>query len=90
VDRDFAFVVEKDVTAESLINAVKGSEKGLIQQVSLFDIYDGPGLSEGQKSLALAVRLQSLDHTLSETDIEATVKKIVAAASKATGASLRG
>ncbi len=89
VDRDFAFVVEKDVTAESLLNAVKGAERSLIRDVSLFDIYDGPGLEDGKKSLAVAVRLQSIDRTLSETEIEATVKKITAAATKATGATLR-
>jgi len=89
VDRDLAFVVKKDVTAESLLNAVKGAERALIQDVSLFDIYEGPGLEDGQKSLALAVRLQSMDHTLSETEIEATVRKITAAATKATGAALR-
>ncbi len=89
VDRDFAFVVNKKVSAESLLNAVKGAERGLIQRVSLFDIYDGPGLEEEEKSLALAVRLQSLDHTLTESEIETTVKKITAAATKATGARLR-
>ncbi len=89
VDRDFAFVVKRDVTAESLMNAVKGAERALIREVSLFDIYDGPGLEDGQKSLALAVRLQSMDHTLSEAEIDVTVKKITAAAAKATGATLR-
>jgi phenylalanyl-tRNA synthetase beta chain len=89
VDRDFAFVVEKEVSAESLMNAVRGAERGLIRHVSLFDIYEGPGLEEGQKSLALAIRLQSLDHTLSDNEIEAADRKITAAAAKATGASLR-
>ena len=89
VDRDFAFVVKRGVTAESLMNAVKGAERSLIREVSLFDIYEGPGLEDGQKSLALAVRMQSMDHTLSEAEIEATVKKITAAAAKVTGATLR-
>jgi phenylalanyl-tRNA synthetase beta chain len=89
VDRDFAFIVDQDITAESLMGAVRGAERNLIRDVSLFDIYDGPGLEDGQKSLALAVRLQSMDHTLSEVEIEATVRKITAAAAKATGASLR-
>jgi phenylalanyl-tRNA synthetase beta chain len=89
VDRDFAFVVKADVPAEDLMGAVRSAEKNLIREVSLFDIYDGPGLEEGKKSLALAVRLQAQDHTLSEAEIEAAVKKITAAAAKATGATLR-
>ncbi len=89
VDRDFAFVVEKDVPAESLMNAVRGADKALIQDVSLFDVYEGKGLPDGKKSLALAVRLQSMDRTLSENEIEAAVKKITSAASRATGATLR-
>jgi phenylalanyl-tRNA synthetase beta chain len=55
----------------------------------LFDVYTGPGLEHRKKSLAVAVRLQSPNHTLSDAEIEAAAKKIVAAASKATGAVLR-
>ncbi|MGI9436788.1 MAG: phenylalanine--tRNA ligase subunit beta, partial [Geminicoccaceae bacterium] len=89
VDRDFAFVVKQEVSAESLLNAVRSAEKSLIRDVALFDIYEGAGLGEGKKSLALSVRLQSMDRTLSETEIETTVKKITSAAAKATGATLR-
>ncbi|MEM8951016.1 MAG: phenylalanine--tRNA ligase subunit beta [Pseudomonadota bacterium] len=89
VDRDFAFVVEKDVPAEILLHAVRGADKALIQDVSLFDVYEGKGLEDGKKSLALAVRMQAMDHTLEEGEIDAAVKKITAAAAKATGATLR-
>ena len=68
---------------------MRAADKALIREVSLFDVYRGAGLAEGKKSLALAVRLQAQDHTLSEAEIEAAAKKIVAAASKATGAVLR-
>jgi phenylalanyl-tRNA synthetase beta chain len=89
VDRDFAFVVADEVPAEALLNAVRAADKVLIREVSLFDVYTGPGLEDGKKSLAVAVRLQAPDHTMSEAEIEAIAKKIVAAASKATGAVLR-
>jgi phenylalanyl-tRNA synthetase beta chain len=89
VDRDFAFVVDDDVAAEALLAAVRAADKVLIREVALFDVYTGPGLEDGKKSLALAVRMQSQDHTLSEAEIEGAAKKIVAAASKATGAVLR-
>ncbi|NJM34542.1 MAG: hypothetical protein HC850_07330 [Rhodomicrobium sp.] len=89
VDRDFAFVVDQEVPAETLLHAVRGADKALIHDVSLFDVYQGKGLPDGKKSLAIAVRMQSMDHTLSESEIEAAVKKITAAAAKATGAALR-
>jgi phenylalanyl-tRNA synthetase beta chain len=89
VDRDFAFVVAQDVPAESLLSAVRGAEKSLIREVTLFDVYEGAGLGEGRKSLAVAVRLQAADHTLTEAEIEAVAKKITTAAHKATGAVLR-
>jgi phenylalanyl-tRNA synthetase beta chain len=89
VDRDFAFVVDDAVPAETLLAAVRTADKVLIREVSLLDVYRGAGLEDGKKSLALAVRLQAQDHTLSEAEIEATARKIVAAASKATGAVLR-
>jgi phenylalanyl-tRNA synthetase beta chain len=89
VDRDFAFVVDQEVPADTLLAAVRAADKALIREVALFDVYSGQGLEAGKKSLAVAVRLQSLDHTLSEVEIEAAAKKIVAAASKTTGAVLR-
>jgi phenylalanyl-tRNA synthetase beta chain len=89
VDRDFAFVVALEVPAESLLIAVRAADKSLIREVMLFDVYEGPGLGAGMRSLAVAVRLQASDHTLTEPEIEAAAKKIVAAANKATGATLR-
>ena len=89
VDRDFAFVVDEGVPAESLLGAVRAADKSLIREVTLFDVYQGTGLGEGRKSLAVAVRLQAADHTLTEAEIEAVARKITTAASKATGAVLR-
>ena len=89
VDRDFAFVVDRTVPAETLMNAVRSAERSLIQDVSLFDVYQGKGLEDDKKSLAIAVRLQAMDHTLEEAEIDAAVKKITQAATKATGATLR-
>jgi phenylalanyl-tRNA synthetase beta chain len=88
-DRDFAFGLAEDVPAESLLGAVRGAEKNLIRDVTLFDVYVGAGLGSGQKSIAVAVRLQAADHTLTEAEIDAVAKKITTAAHKATGAVLR-
>jgi phenylalanyl-tRNA synthetase beta chain len=88
IERDFAFVVNRDVAAGDLIRAVKNAERSLIDSVSLFDVYEGAGVPEGKKSLAIAVRLQPKDKTLTDAEIEAVAGKIVAAALKL-GAILR-
>lgn len=89
VRRDFAFLVPETVQAEALVRAVKGAEKGLIADVQLFDRFVGAGVPEGNVSLAVAVTLQPVEKTLTDADIEAVAKAIVAAAGKL-GATLRG
>lgn len=89
VDRDFAFVVGAAVPAGALLDAVRGVDRRLIRDVRLFDVYAGSNLGEGRKSLAIGVRLQANDRTLTEAEIETVAAKIVAAAEQATGAVLR-
>ncbi|MRU15430.1 phenylalanine--tRNA ligase subunit beta [Roseovarius sp. A21] len=90
VERDFAFVVDAEVEALSLVNAAAGADKALIEDVRVFDEFIGGSLGEGKKSLAVTVRLQPTDKTLKEADIEAVSKKIVEKVEKATGGTLRG
>lgn len=90
VERDFAFVVDADVEALTLVNAVAGADKVLIEDVRVFDEFIGGSLGEGKKSLALTVRLQPTDKTLKDADIEAVSAKIVEKVTKATGGTLRG
>ncbi len=89
VDRDFAFVVDEAVRAGTLLDAIRGVDRRLIREVRLFDVYAGPGVAAGMKSLAVAVRLQAPDRTLTEAEIDGVAGKVVAAAEKATGAVLR-
>jgi phenylalanyl-tRNA synthetase beta chain len=90
VERDFAFVVDADVEALTVVNAASGVDKALIEDVRIFDEFIGGALGDGKKSLAITVRLQPTDKTLKEADIEAVAAKIVAKVSKATGGTLRG
>ena len=90
VERDFAFVVDADVEALTLVNAAAGADKALIEEVRVFDEFIGGSLGEGKKSLAITVRLQPTEKTLKEKDIEAVAEKIIAKVSKATGGVLRG
>lgn len=88
--RDFAFVAEERVAAADLVRAAFGADKQLIVDVNLFDVYRGPGVPEGKKSLAVEVTLQPREKTLTDAEIEAVSARIVAAVQKATGATLRG
>lgn len=90
VERDFAFVVDADVEALKLVNAAQGADKALIDEVRVFDEFIGGSLGEGKKSLAISVRLQPKDKTLTDEDIEGVAEKIVEKVGKATGGVLRG
>jgi phenylalanyl-tRNA synthetase beta chain len=90
VERDFAFVVDAQVEALTLVNAAMGADKALIEDVRVFDEFIGGSLGEGKKSLALTVRLQPREATLKDADIEAVSAKVVASVGKATGGVLRG
>ena len=89
VERDFAFVVDAKIAAEDVVRAAKAAERALIESISVFDLYEGKGIPEGKKSLAITLRLQPKDKTLTDAEIEQIAQKIVAAVAKATGASLR-
>ena len=58
--------------------------------VRLFDVYEGKGLPEGKKSLAISVVLQPQEATLTDAEIDAFSQRLVAAVEKATGGTLRG
>jgi phenylalanyl-tRNA synthetase beta chain len=83
--RDFAFLVDAGLAADSLVRAVAGADKVLIAGVRLFDRFDGAGVPEGKLSLALEVTLQPGDRTLTDADIEAVSARIIAAAEKLGG-----
>ncbi len=89
VERDFAFVVGDDVPAEKLVRAAQGADKALIDGVSVFDVYTGAGIGAGKKSVAIAVRLQPTERTLTDEEIDAVAEKVVANVAKQTGGVLR-
>jgi phenylalanyl-tRNA synthetase beta chain len=88
--RDFAFVVGADTPAGELVRPVLGADKALIADARVFDVYQGPGVPEGSKSVAVEVTVQPREKTLTDAEIEALSARIVAAAEKAVGAKLRG
>lgn len=89
VRRDFAFLAPADLAADALLRAVKGADKAAIIDVSLFDLFTGQGVPEGQKSLALEAVLQPGEKSFTDEELKAISDRIVAAAAKL-GATLRG
>ena len=89
VRRDFAFLAPAELSADALLKAVKGVDKAAIVDVSLFDLFTGQGVPEGQKSLALEVVLQPGGKSFTDEDLKAISDRIVTAAAKL-GAILRG
>ncbi len=89
VERDLAFVVEESVRAGDLLKAAQSAERALVSDIGVFDVYQGKGLPDGTKSIAITVTLQPRERTLTDAEIEAAVGRIVEEVSKRTGATLR-
>jgi len=89
VERDFAFVMDAKIPAEQVLKAIEKVDKSLIQEINLFDVYEGDKIPAGQKSLAVQLRLQPQQATLTEAEISALCDRIVAAVAQATGGTLR-
>ncbi|WP_318476641.1 phenylalanine--tRNA ligase subunit beta [Photobacterium leiognathi] len=87
--RDIAVVVSEDVAAGDVVEACRANGGELLTDVNLFDVYTGKGVEEGNKSLAIALTLQSAERTLEEADIASAVEAIVAALAEKFGAYLR-
>jgi phenylalanyl-tRNA synthetase beta chain len=88
--RDFAFVVDQATPAADVVRAALAADRTLIAGVRVFDVYEGPGVPAGKKSVAVEVTIQPREKTLDDAEIEALSAKIVAGAAKAVGAVLRG
>ncbi|MET0722130.1 MAG: phenylalanine--tRNA ligase subunit beta [Tardiphaga sp.] len=90
VSRDFAFIVDRSVKSGDLVRAAQNVDKKLISNVTLFDVYEGKGIDDDKKSVAIAVTMQPREKTLTDQEIEAAAAKIVAEVTKKTGGVLRG
>jgi phenylalanyl-tRNA synthetase beta chain len=89
VSRDFAFIVDRAVKAGDMVRAAQGADKKLITAVTVFDVYEGKGIDDGKKSVAISVTMQPREKTMTDQEIEAVAAKIVAEVNKKTGGVLR-
>ncbi|HEY7231126.1 MAG TPA: phenylalanine--tRNA ligase subunit beta [Pseudolabrys sp.] len=89
VERDFAFVVDSTVKAADIVRAAQNADKKLVNNVVVFDVYEGKGIEPGKMSIAIAVTIQPREKTMTDAEIDTLAGKIVAEVTKRTGATLR-
>ena len=89
VRRDMAIVVDEGVSAQSIVDALEAVKPHYVERIQPFDLYRGPGLPSGKKSLAILVLMQDTERTLTDADIDAAMRTLLAAASERFGAALR-
>lgn len=89
VKRDLALLLDKTVTMEQVETIVRESERRLLRDVELFDVYEGDKLPEGKKSYAIAITIQDDEKTLQDKQIEAVMNKIITNLKKKLSAELR-
>jgi phenylalanyl-tRNA synthetase beta chain len=89
VFQDVSLIVADDVAAQSVVDAVRAGAGDLLEDVRLFDVYTGPQIGEGRKSLALALRFRAADRTLTEDEASAARESAVQAAVERVGAEQR-
>ena len=88
-ERDFAFIVNKDVNAQDLIDAVSNVDHSLVSNIKVFDVYEGNNIPENQKSIAISVTIQSFEKTLNESDLDKINNLIIKSVETKTGAKIR-
>ena len=88
-ERDFAFIVNKNISSQDLINAISNVGQNLISNIKVFDVYEGSNIPENQKSIAISVTIQSFEKTLNDNDLEKINKLIIQTVEDKTGAKIR-
>jgi phenylalanyl-tRNA synthetase beta chain len=89
VERDFAFIVAKETKAQDIMAAVKRVDKDLISDIRLFDVFEGKTIEAGKKSIAISVRLEPKEGTMTDEMLTALSNKIVEQVRTSTGGELR-
>ena len=88
-ERDFAFVVQKDLKAQELVEIIWNVDNSLIKNVKIFDVYQGDNIPSDKKSIALKVTIQSDFKTLNEKDLNDISQKIISNVEEKVEAKLR-
>ena len=89
VRRDFALLLDQHITFDSLYAIASQTEKSMLKEISLFDVYEGNNLPEGKKSYALSFHIQDTTKTLTDEQIDKIMNKLKLNFEKELGAVLR-
>ena len=89
VDRDIALLVPKAVTAEAVTACIRGAAGEMLEDIVLFDVYEGPQVAAGHRSLAYALTLRAPDRTLTDEEANAIVTRVEEALARQLGVRLR-
>ena len=89
VRRDMAVIVNADLPVQDIINTVKKANISLLQDMQLFDVYQGKGIVENKKSLAFLILMQDTNKTLLDSEVEETMAKLLKLLQNQFGATLR-
>ena len=90
LDRDLALVLDRDTPHEGVAAAIRDAAGTLLERVALFDLYQGPQVPEGKKSLAYTLRFRAPDRTLTDAEADDAMSRITAAVRSGLGALVRG
>ncbi|MCQ8103194.1 phenylalanine--tRNA ligase subunit beta [Methylomonas sp. SURF-2] len=77
VRRDMALLVRQGICASDIVNCINDSREATIREVNVFDIYQGKGIEEGFKSVALSLILQDFTQTLTDSEIDAIFRRLL-------------
>ncbi|MDD2833764.1 MAG: phenylalanine--tRNA ligase subunit beta [Methylotenera sp.] len=77
VRRDIAIVLDESIAAGAVLSAIRSANIALIHDLALFDLYQGKGIAENKKSLALSILMHDTQKTLTDSDADATIAKLV-------------
>ena len=87
--RDLAFILNKSISAHDLETVIKNSAGKYLREIKIFDVYQGKGIDDSKKSLAITISWQSMKQTLLDSDIDNDVEMIVSSVQKELGGELR-
>ena len=90
VRRDLALIVNENVSSADILDCISNCNEQFVQDVIIFDIYRGKGVEEGYKSVALGLVIQDFSQTLTDSEIDAIVNRVLDKMSSNINAKLRG
>jgi phenylalanyl-tRNA synthetase beta chain len=89
IRRDLAIIVDRKITAQKVMDTIHATCTEIVQDLELFDVYEGEGIDSGRKSLGLGLTLQHLSRTLTDTDVDSEIQNVISELNDKLGATLR-